>query len=113
KPLCYLENGVGYYSSGIFRPDGRLLAAREGADGSIALWDASTGKLMRKIAADCAVPWYSSSYCFSPDGQRLAWISENSRTLHILDLASGREPAGPRGEVALSEVLFAPNGKTL
>ncbi len=74
-----------FVESASFSPDGLTLATASD-DGTIRLWNASNGKLMRTIEAhaddaECAV--------FSPDGRTLVSASDDG-TLKLWDASSGK-----------------------
>jgi WD40 repeat protein/beta-lactamase regulating signal transducer with metallopeptidase domain len=73
-----------------FSPDGKLLVANGGGDGSLSnsllLFDAATGKQLRKIESKRAL----ASFAFSPDGRTLA-TEHPDRTITLWEVASGKE----------------------
>ena len=90
----------------VFSPDGKTLATR-GADQSIRLWDAASGKQRFVLLGHQA---RVLDVVFSPDGKRLAsagW-GENIR---LWDTANGRETQRVKG--GASTLRFSPDGKTL
>jgi WD40 repeat protein len=63
-----------------FTPDGKALLSASN-DGSVRLWDAATGRELRRWLGD-------NAGCFSPDGKLLAtW----GKTAHVWDVATGQE----------------------
>jgi RNA polymerase sigma factor (sigma-70 family) len=97
-----------------FSPDGTRLASA-GRDGAVRLWDAATGKLMRKLPNH-----HEYAYCvaFSPDGKLLA--SGDLTTTHLWECRTGHEIASFRSpEMAKGNVIgvyslaFSPEGTLL
>jgi WD40 repeat protein len=88
-------------------PDGTRVEGSGGAGGYLILWDAKTG---RKIQAPCAFP--VSSACFSPDGTKIASVSELD-TIGIWDLRAGRPVRSFPGQVGrVGAVGFSPDGES-
>lgn len=106
-----------------YSPDGKWIATT-GHDGTVRLWDASSGKAVRVLGRDKERRlFYVSSrwlFClaFSPDGKRLA-VGEHVHDqpggqIYVWDTASGKQERrfmGHRGGVFA--VAFSPNGKML
>jgi WD40 repeat protein len=109
-----------------FSPDGKILA---GATRSgVLLWDAATGKELRRLPVPVGLRLPEHSLDFSPDGATLAVGAADDPDLEkacltLWDVASGEKlhtfsvPAAPHiqrsfGALALS-VRFAPDGKRL
>src|SRR5262245_4560548 len=94
--------------SATFSPDGKVIAGG-GADGTAWLWDAGTGKELRRVQVHderLAV----LSVAFSPDGKFLATAS--GALVRMLDTAAWEEVphfSGPDRE--LYAVAFSPDGK--
>ena len=68
-----------------YSPDGKQVVTGD-IDGTIQLWDASTGKETRKF------PKYENSInsvAFSPDGKRI--VASIGNTVNVLDVATGKE----------------------
>ena len=93
-----------------FSPDGTRLASA-GADGTVKVWDTTTGQEIRTFAGHTGRVW---SVAFSPDGNWLASASED-RTVKLWDVATGqRATHSSRGTPsAVCGVAFSPDGKWL
>jgi len=90
-----------------FSPDGRLLAGGGGTtdlEGSIRVWDASSGA----ISATVKCPGGVDSLSFSPDSRRIATCGSDS-VVQIWDATGGVETLSLSGHKdRVSAVLFAP-----
>ena len=72
-------------------PDGRYAACQFRMFGYVCIWETETGKLRHMKKLDRGVTNGASNPVFSPDSEKVAFISENS--LYILDTAKGKELA--------------------
>src|SRR5262249_43553762 len=87
-----------------FSPDSKLVASGQD-DGRIALWDATTARLLRSWRAhDGSV----LSLAFSPDGQQLASGGRDG-TVRLWDPATEKELQVIRERRAIYRVAFAPH----
>jgi WD40 repeat protein len=96
-----------------FSPNGRLLAAGEGAHEKVALYDVETGTLAHDLSAGMKTIVVLS---FSPDGKRLA-ASDDQGNMRSWDVATGvvetndREPNPYPG--LFFPPVFSPDGRNL
>ncbi|HEV3260923.1 MAG TPA: PQQ-binding-like beta-propeller repeat protein [Gemmataceae bacterium] len=90
-----------------FSPDGKTVAA---AGGHITLWETATGKQLHQFQASHE---FTGCVVFSKNGKRLISGGPGSNTIHLWDVASGKEylPVGAAAEIWA--VAFSPDGKTL
>jgi hypothetical protein len=98
-----------------FSHDGRLLASCCGAERSVRVWEARTGRPLRSFAAEGLSP---RALAFSPDGKYL--FAGTSAAVLRWEVATGREagryPASEEGEGRRYHLLFAhltDDGRTL
>jgi WD40 repeat protein len=101
-----LVRGVAY------SPDGRRLATA-GGEGIVMIWDAQSGRLLRKVAAYDSSVMAVHDVAFSPDGTRLAGAILDC-TVRIWDAATGRELRKLQGHTYnVTRVVFSPDGRQL
>ena len=87
-----------------FSPDGTTLAAGN-VDGTVSLWDTSTGKSRVSLRAGTEM---ILAVVFSPDGTRLACASTDSR-IRIWDLATYRQVSTLTGhQGSVTALAFSP-----
>jgi hypothetical protein len=103
------RNGSGYAAA--VSPDGRLIAY-----GSywhyLAIHEVLTGKAVHVI--DKLLPDGAGSLAFSPDGRTLAWSGWQQPTIHLLELATGKERHRFEGHKRrVTSLAFSADGRTL
>jgi WD40 repeat protein len=85
KELLTMMGHTGRVTALAFSPDGKLLASGS-ADRSIGLWEAATGKELRRFKVADGV----TAVTFSPDGSRLM-TREANQTVREWDVATGKQ----------------------
>ncbi|CVL06772.1 uncharacterized protein FMAN_11868 [Fusarium mangiferae] len=106
RPLCILDGTrtfVSRYSSPVFSPDSRSVAAI-GPTGSLELWETSTGRHQR-----CPIDSLVDKILFSPDSQLIAALGRSEVFLWRI---TGFEPP-KRLEVNAKTAEFFPDGNLL
>jgi WD40 repeat protein len=101
----------------LFSPDAQLLAAPtvpvadgDDAEVRISLWKPSTGERVREVGK------FGSgvgAMLFSPDGKTLAVQPLNEATVHLLDVASGKELGEVTCENGIHELAYSPDSRLL
>jgi DNA-binding SARP family transcriptional activator/WD40 repeat protein len=89
-------------------PDGRLLAATDGAAGLVLL-DARTGRLVRRLPADVPT-WFIE---FSGDGERVATVSFQNQEAIVWSVATGQQLARVPLRESGESLDLSPDGSTL
>lgn len=115
-----------FFGEAIFSPDGKSLAIPElnkNVELQVALWDLAT--LKKRKVLTTTVPRVRSSLVFSPDGKRLAILSQYEdetgklagvlNDLSLWDTTTGKRLAKKEKltHVDVDALAFAPDGKTL
>jgi RNA polymerase sigma factor (sigma-70 family) len=116
KELHQLTGRTVWFCDPAFSADGRRLVATllvadpEGGKGSRwAVWETATGKELRRFENETMAP-----VAIAPDGKTVAGVHKAlSSTVHLRDVATGKElhTFGPLGMV--EKLVFTPDGKTL
>jgi RNA polymerase sigma factor (sigma-70 family) len=109
----HVETGAGRGSGHVpfaYAPDGRSMAVQ--SDSGTSLYDASTGRLIRRFAGK------GPPYClaFSTDGQILAAAHHDDKNKHVItlwDVASGRVSRRIACPPLAMALAFLPDGKAL
>jgi WD40 repeat protein len=101
--------GTGPVFALAYSPDGRILATgNPKTKGSVKLWDAADGTLIRTIEGTS----YCSSMSFSPDGKRLAAAEHN--TIRLWNVADGTLARTLEGHAHnVFSIAYSPDGKRL
>src|SRR5206468_3316312 len=92
-----------------FSPNGRVLAS---GDGEVRLWDPTTGRLLRILAASTSAGEWTVRLVFTPDGQLLAGANWDGTVL-VWDLATGRRDDLKRHKGRVNAVALHPDGRHL
>src|SRR5262245_7424576 len=97
-----------------FSPDGKKLATAA-PDGTVRIWDVTTGKEMRAFQTWPHKGSYSPSssiLTFSPDGKSLA-LGCFDTTVRIWEVSTGTEIRCYRSWGTVTAVAFSPDGRSL
>lgn len=107
---------TGETSSLDFSSDGKLLASTCSNDGCIYLFDAATGRRLRRISVEADGHRRLSALAFSPKGSTLA-VASFIGPVHIIDVVTGRtvrQIAVERSHVEYGvQLAFSPDGSML
>jgi WD40 repeat protein len=107
--LLTLQGHTPVVFSVAFHPDGTRVASA-GGDGTLKVWDATTGNAIRTPAGHAG---WVRGVRFSPDGGRLASVSEDGKVI-LWDLATGRPDRTLEGHAGRGRsVAFSPDGNRL
>ncbi|HBI43128.1 MAG TPA: hypothetical protein DDY78_09780 [Planctomycetales bacterium] len=102
-------SGTGQLDDVNFSPDGKVLAAAN--DGVLSLWDARTGKEIRRFGERQGSGCFQKGFAFSSDGKLLA--EAGSLYVNIWDVKAGKLLVSLKGEYRSCSMAFSPDGKTL
>jgi hypothetical protein len=102
----------GFAYTVVLSPDGRLLGYGNQRR-TLIVQEAATGKLLHRLT-DLPDPLGASAIAFAPDGKSLAWGGWADPTVHLIEVATGRERhrfAGQAGRVGA--LAFSADGTRL
>ncbi|HST23483.1 MAG TPA: serine/threonine-protein kinase, partial [Blastocatellia bacterium] len=105
RALVTIHASTDWVSTFVFSPDGKKLALQESLDMPVILWDAETGRKLRKLA----IP-YNEPVMFLSDSKTLVLTFHG--TIKFLNVATGQVKATFSDRPALS-VAISPNGRLL
>ncbi|MFL6255324.1 MAG: caspase family protein [Pyrinomonadaceae bacterium] len=91
-----------------FSPDSRLVASGS-ADNTVRLWDAATGRELRRLAGHTN---YVRAVAFSPDGETLA-SGSNDGSVRLWNVATGEQRRSLEGLGGVVSLAFKPGGLML
>jgi WD40 repeat protein len=93
---------------------GRMVAA-SAADGTVQVWDTTSGQLAQPPAHIHIGPRNISGFAFSPDGRTIASVEADDGTVQVWDVATGRALGQPMtvSNVNGRSIGFSPDGRRL
>jgi WD40 repeat protein/serine/threonine protein kinase/uncharacterized membrane-anchored protein YhcB (DUF1043 family) len=106
-----LFHGEAVYQALYSPDDARIVTA--GGDGTVKIWDATTGALVRELRRDGARLRYAA-VATSPDGRLVAAIDGKGEVAHVWDATTGVQVAEIHNDgLETSSLAFSPDGRWL
>jgi WD40 repeat protein len=115
KPVFNLATirSAGSHVSAAWSPDGKKVAATIALDGTLQVWNATTGKEIRKLPQ--GRPWIIA-LAWSPDSRRLALLKPEG-SVWVVDVSTGKDVRTPlppsEGGTTCACLAWSPDGKRL
>ena len=108
-PFAHISNSSGHLKSALFSPDGyRILITAK--DGTVALWDTTTGRELRRPYVLRARP--SNFATFSPDGHSVLIAGRDRLSATLWDAATGHFLRRFEGHIAEAQsAAISPDGR--
>ncbi|MDX2036242.1 MAG: protein kinase [Isosphaeraceae bacterium] len=107
--LIQLLAGASHCSAAAIAPNGETAAVAD-ENGTVTLWNTTSGEVVRRIRADDA-PFRTLT--FAPDGRSLA-ASGEGKAIRLWDAATGQDLLELEGhEAQVNSIAFVPDGETL
>ena len=96
----------------VFSPDGKKVVTAGGTDNTVRIWDAVTGKELKKLQGHTGRVSYAA---FSPDGKKIVSCSATEDcSVRVWDVDSGQElQMQKQKDGGVSSVAFSPDGKAI